>query len=58
MTKEQIMAALRDRNLKLVAEVTGLSPGTLYRLVKGSKKPHRATLAVLEAYLTRDVANG
>jgi DNA-binding phage protein len=58
MSAEQIRAALRDRNLKAVAEATGLSPGTLYRLVRGSKKPHRATLAVLEAYLTKDVTNG
>lgn len=57
MTADQIRAALRDRNLKVVAEATGLSPGTLYRLVRGAKRPHRATLAVLEAYLTRP-ANG
>jgi len=58
MTKEQIIEALKDRNLSVVADATGISRGTLYRLAKGSKKPHRATLAVIEAYLKRGVANG
>jgi DNA-binding phage protein len=55
MTADQIRSALRDRNLAAVAEATGLSRGTLYRLVRGAKRPHRATLVVLEAYLTRPI---
>ena len=57
MTKSEIRAALADRNIKSVAKATGLSRGTIHRFIKGETTTHRATLAVLEAYLTRP-ANG
>jgi len=53
MTENEIRAALADRKIKAVAKATGLSRGTIHRFIKGEKTPHRATLAVLEAYLTR-----
>lgn len=48
---EQVKHALADRNLKAVAEATGLSPHTLYRIAKGVTTPHNATVSVLAGYL-------
>lgn len=48
---EHVKRALADRNLKAVAEATGLSPHTLYRIAKGTTTPHNATLSVLAGYL-------
>lgn len=51
MTADQIREALRDRKLSVVAERTKLSENTLRRLMAGKVTPHRATLAILTAYL-------
>jgi len=50
-TLEQIRAALSDRNLSKVAERTGLSADTLYRIVNGEGTPTHATLVVLSIYV-------
>jgi DNA-binding phage protein len=51
MTPDQIRAALSDRNLSTVAERTGLSADTLYRIANGEGTPTHATLVVLSIYL-------
>jgi len=51
MTEDQIREALRDRKLSVVADRTKLSENTLWRFMNRKVKPHRATLAILEAYL-------
>jgi len=50
-TLEQIRVALSDRNLSTVAERTGLSADTLYRIINGEGTPTHATLVVLSIYL-------
>jgi hypothetical protein len=51
MTADEIREALRDRKLAVVAERTKLAENTLWRFMNRKVKPHRATLAILEAYL-------
>lgn len=51
MTLDQIKGALQDRNLSAVARLTGISVFTLYNIMRGKNKPHRATLRVLADYL-------
>ena len=51
MTIEEICKALKDRNLKAVALATGLSPHTLYRMVRGDVTPHIATQQLIANYL-------
>jgi transcriptional regulator with XRE-family HTH domain len=58
MTFDEIRKALKDRNLALVAEATGLNPHTLYRLRNGKCKAHKATLKLIADYLTKDVQHG
>lgn len=59
MTLQDIRKMLQDRNLAVVAEATGLSSQTLYRLMRGRVKPHNSTLRLLTSYLTeREVARG
>lgn len=55
---EQIRNTLKDRNLKAVAEATGLNPHTLYRLVKGTVKPSKVTLRLLSDYLQLHHSDG
>jgi len=50
-TLDQIRAALSDRNLSTVADRTGLSADTLYRIINGEGTPLHATLVVLSIYL-------
>lgn len=52
-TTEQIIAALRDRNLSAVARATGLTITTLWRLKKGLAKPHLGTRKILEDYFNK-----
>jgi len=52
LSVDQIREALADRNLSVVADRTGLSTDTLYRLVAGNTTPTHATLVVLTTYLT------
>lgn len=51
MTLQELIRSLQDRNLSAVGRATGLSEHTLYRIVSGKVKPHRATVKVLELYL-------
>ena len=51
MTLDEIKQNLKDRNLKAVALKTGVSPDTLYRLVRGMVTPHPSTLQVISSYL-------
>ena len=51
MTLDEIKQNLKDRNLKAVALKTGVSPDTLYRLVRGMVTPHPSTLQVISNYL-------
>lgn len=51
MTIEEICKALKDRNLTAVALATGLSPHTLYRMVRGDVTPHNATQQLIANYL-------
>lgn len=52
MTHEQIVAALQDRNLRRVAENTGLHHNTLVRLRKGHVVPNPGTIHLLSVYLS------
>jgi aspartate ammonia-lyase len=51
MTLDEIKQTLQDRNLRAVALNTGVSPHTLYRLVRGMVTPHPSTLQVISSYL-------
>lgn len=46
-----IRKRLGDRNLKVVADASGLSAHTLYRFMNGACEPRRSTVKLLEAYL-------
>lgn len=48
---ERIKVAMADRNMRKVAEATGLHENTVYNILSGKTKPSDATLAVLNAYL-------
>ena len=48
---EEIRAALKDRNLTIVSEFTGLNPHTIYRLVNGKVRPNQSTMNLLSLYL-------
>jgi DNA-binding phage protein len=58
LTLEQVRAALSDRNLKTVAERTGLAADTLYRIMHGHGEPTHATLVVLSIYLDGGCSDG
>ena len=47
----EIKQRLADRRLPVVAEATGLSVFTLYRLVNGKSKPSKSTMRSIETYL-------
>jgi len=50
---EEIVKRLEDRNLKLVAERTGLAHQTLYRIRNGQvTSPNYETVTILSEYLT------
>jgi transcriptional regulator with XRE-family HTH domain len=51
VSPDEIKRRLQDRNLAAVAEALGLSPHTLYRMMRGAVRPHRSTLKRLEQYL-------
>jgi DNA-binding phage protein len=51
MNLTEIQQRLADRKLPVVAEATGLSVFTLYRLVNGKGKPSKSTLRSIEVYL-------
>ena len=50
MTLEEIRTRLRDRNLRRVAELTGLGYATILRLMRGHMASY-GTLKRLAAYL-------
>jgi len=51
MNLTEIKQRLADRRLSVVAEATGLSVFTLYRLINGKSKPSRSTMRSIETYL-------
>jgi len=53
MTVEQVVAALSDRNLVVVAERTGLNYHTVWRVATGCTNPAYSTIEKLSAYLTQ-----
>jgi len=53
MDEEQIRNALNDRNLRRVADATGIHHNTLVRFRKGHNPPREGTLDKLREYLAR-----
>jgi len=52
MTTDQIIAALSDRKITIVAKRTGISLGTLYKIQRGQVENIRvSTINRLAAYL-------
>lgn len=51
MNLNEIQQHLVDRKLPVVAEATGLSVFTLYRVVNGKGRPSKSTLRSIENYL-------
>mgnify|MGYP001554705004 CR=1 FL=1 len=52
MTTDQIIAALSDRKITVVARRTGISLGTLYKIQRGQVENIRvSTITRLAAYL-------
>jgi DNA-binding phage protein len=51
MNLTEIKQRLADRKLPVVAEATGLSVYTLYRVVNGKGRPSKSTLRSIETYL-------
>ena len=52
MTTDQIIAALSDRKITIVARRTGISLGTLYKIQRGQVENIRvSTITRLAAYL-------
>ena len=51
MNLNEIQQRLADRKLAVVAEATGLSVFTLYRLVNGKSRPSKSTMRSIETYL-------
>jgi DNA-binding Xre family transcriptional regulator len=52
MTTDQIIAALSDRKITIVAKRTGISLGTLYKIQRGQVENIRvSTITRLAAYL-------
>ena len=51
LTLQQIRDRLADRRLTVVADATGLSHQTLWRIAKGEANPTHDTLAKLSDYL-------
>ena len=51
MNLTEIKQRLADRRLPVVAEATGLSVCTLYRLVNGKSRPSKSTMRSIENYL-------
>jgi len=51
MNLSEIQQRLADRKLPVVAEATGLSVFTLYRLVNGKTRPNKSTMRSIENYL-------
>jgi DNA-binding phage protein len=47
----RIKEAMADRNMRKVAEATGLHENTVYNIINDKTKPSAATLATLNAYL-------
>ena len=52
LTVEQIVNYLTDRNLVVVAERTGLSYQTVWRVARGETNPDYSTVKKLSDYLT------
>lgn len=50
-TVEEIRAALSDRNLRKVADESGISSASVYRLMKEDSKPLYETVKALSDYL-------
>jgi plasmid maintenance system antidote protein VapI len=54
MNLEEIKKALKDRQLKAVAEAIKVHPNCLYRLVNGITAPRKSTLEKVQRYLTNN----
>ena len=50
---EQVRSLLADANLRKVAEKSDLHYATLYRFMRGGRKPSYSTIKALNDYLTR-----
>lgn len=50
-TLDEIRAALKDRNLKQVADSIGIHQNALYRLMSGATNPSYSTVIKLVEYL-------
>ena len=53
LTVEQIRTALADRNLRSVAEASGIHYNVIRRVAKAESKPSYATVKALSDYITR-----
>lgn len=51
MTLEEIQRKLEDRNLRKVAQATGLHYNTVYRLMNNQQKPSYKVVKMLSDYL-------
>lgn len=51
MTLQQIRETLKDRNVQAVSAACGISPHSIYRLMKQDGKPLYMTVKVLSDYL-------
>jgi hypothetical protein len=59
MTIEQVVAALQDRKVRVVAAATGLHYSTVLALQRGrSKRPRITAIQRLSTYLSKAPANG
>lgn len=52
-TLEQVRAGLKDRNLKAVAEASGVAYGTVRNVMEGKGRVLSETVEKLSAYLDR-----
>lgn len=52
MTINQIVYALRDRNIQQVARESGVSANAIYRLLQGGTRPLHDTVVRLSNYLS------
>ena len=51
LTLEELVQRLKQRNLKEVANASGISYMTIYNIAKGhNKKPYKTTLRMLNIY--------
>jgi transcriptional regulator with XRE-family HTH domain len=54
LTMQEIKTKLEDRNLRVIAERTGVSYQTLWRLTKNGSTPSASTTEKISEYLERN----